>query len=168
MDAKPEVKEAVAELKHFVRVANTDLEGKKQLAYSMRKVKGISHMFAHAVCFVSKIAPETKTGSLSEVQIAKLTEVILDPVKSGIPVWLVNRRHDYETGENKHVITTNLMLARENDIKNMKKMKCYKGVRHIAGLPVRGHRTRSHFRANKGKVHLGVKLSAGAKKGGKT
>jgi ribosomal protein S13 len=49
----------------------------------------------------------------------------------------------------------------------MKKIKCYKGVRHMLGQPVRGQRTRSHFRANKGKASLGVRLSSGAKKGGR-
>ncbi len=38
----------------------------------------------------------------------------------------------------------------------MKKIKSYKGVRHMFGLTVRGQRTRSNFRKNKGKVRLGV------------
>ena len=47
----------------------------------------------------------------------------------------------------------------------MKKIKCYKGVRHMLDLPVRGQRTKSNFRKNKGKVHLGVKRKAGVKGG---
>jgi small subunit ribosomal protein S13 len=75
---------------------------------------------------------------------------------------MVNRRYDYETGQNKHLLSGDLQYTIENDIKMMKKMKCYKGVRHILGQPVRGQRTRSNFRRNKGKV-MGVKRSSGAK-----
>jgi small subunit ribosomal protein S13 len=46
----------------------------------------------------------------------------------------------------------------------MKRIRSYKGVRHSLGLPVRGQRTRSNFRKNKGKV-LGVKRKEGAKAG---
>jgi small subunit ribosomal protein S13 len=35
------------------------------------------------------------------------------------------------------------------DIKNLRKMKCYRGVRHSLGLPVRGQKTRSNFRKGK-------------------
>ena len=82
---------------------------------------------------------------------------------------MVNRRNDYDTGQNKHLLTGDLQFTVENDIKMMKKMKCYKGVRHILGQPVRGQRTRSNFRRNKGKV-MGVRRSSGAKSsaGGKT
>ena len=46
---------------------------------------------------------------------------------------------------------TDLELQTEFDIKRMKKIKSYKGVRHSAGQPVRGQRTKSHFRKNKAK-----------------
>ena len=37
-------------------------------------------------------------------------------------------------------------LAREFDIRRMKKVRSYKGIRHLQGQPVRGQRTRAHFR----------------------
>ena len=49
-------------------------------------------------------------------------------------------------------------------IKNMKKMKTYKGIRHIDRRPVRGQRTKSNFRKNKG-GGLGVRKNPNAKKG---
>ena len=55
-----------------------------------------------------------------------------------------------------HLINTDLDLSKDGDIKRMKKVKSYKGLRHTWGLPVRGQRTRSNFRKNKGKVSLGV------------
>jgi small subunit ribosomal protein S13 len=50
-----------------------------------------------------------------------------------------------------------LKFAKENDVKMMKKIKSYRGLRHQWSLPVRGQRTKSNFRRNKGKGSLGVK-----------
>jgi len=65
---------------------------------------------------------------------------------------MLNRRKDYETGEDKHLLSSDLAFTKDNDIKMLKKIKSYKGMRHAFGLPVRGQRTRSNFRRNKGKV----------------
>ena len=46
----------------------------------------------------------------------------------------------------------------------MKKIKSYRDIRHALGLPVRGQRTKSNFRKNKGKV-LGVRRKEGVKAG---
>ncbi len=71
---------------------------------------------------------------------------------------MLNRRKDVETGEDKHIVTTDINFVNDNDIKVMKMIRCYKGIRHSMGLPVRGQKTRSNFRKNKGKV-MGVKRS---------
>ena len=52
--------------------------------------------------------------------------------------------------------TSDLRFIQDNDIKMMKKIKSYKGIRHMFRLPVRGQCTRSNFRKNKGKG-MGVK-----------
>ena len=62
-----------------------------------------------------------------------------------------NRQKDLETGESKHLVSTDLDMRKDFDIRRLKKIRSYKGVRHTAGLPVRGQRTRSHFRT-KGQV----------------
>lgn len=157
------------ELKHLVRIANTDLDGKKTIAFALSKIRGVGIPFAHAACRVAKVDVTKKTGALSDAEVKKLEEVVKDPIKAGLPAWLVNRRNDYETGQQKHLISADLQFTIENDIKIMKKIKSYKGVRHMLGQPVRGQRTRSNFRKNKGKV-MGVRRSASAKAagGGKT
>ena len=157
----------VKEIKHFVRIANTDLIGKKAVLYAIQGIKGIGIGLANAICKVTKINPNTKIGELPEAQVVLLDKAVKAPGAHNIPSWMLNRQHDYETGTNKHLITSDLSFQIDNDIKLMKKIKCYKGIRHILGQPVRGQRTRSNFRKNKGKV-MGVKSSAGAKKGGKT
>ncbi len=156
-------------IKHFVRVSNTDLPGQKTVLYAMQKIKGVGVSYANALCKVTKINPNKKMGTLTDQEVVKLDTALKDPLNEGVPAWLVNRRKDYETGSDKHLITGDLSFQTENDIRLMKKIKCYKGIRHILGQPVRGQRTRGNFRKNKGKV-MGVKRSAGAKKssGGKT
>ncbi len=140
------------DFKHIVRVASVDLPGGKSIRYAITKIRGIGVNLADALLAISAIPRTTKAGDLSEQQLAKLNEVILHIEKSGLPVWMFNRRKDYETGENRHVITGPLSFSQDNDLKRLKKIKSLRGVRHIKGLPVRGQRTRSNFRRSKGKV----------------
>lgn len=153
----------MAEFRHLVRIANTDLEGKKALVYALKDIRGVGVPFAHAICVVAKLDGLSKIGNISDSDMKKIDDIIREPAKYHLPVWLFNRRHDVETGVDKHIVTNDLIFQRDNDIKMMKRMKSYKGVRHSYDAPVRGQRTRSHFRKNKGKV-MGVK-TAGKKAG---
>ena len=148
--------ETKQELKYFVRIANTDLDGNKPIYQALTKIKGISFMFSHAVINITGIERMMKTGYLSDEQAAKIDEIIKEPSKFAIPSWLYNRKKDPEDGTDKHLTGTILTFTQDNDIKMMRKIKSYKGVRRSLGLRVRGQRTKSNFRINKGKV-LGVK-----------
>ncbi|MBI2659878.1 30S ribosomal protein S13 [Candidatus Woesearchaeota archaeon] len=152
------------ELKYFVRIANTDLDGNKSVGQALIKIKGLSFMFSNAVLNIAGIEKMKKTGYLSDAEASKIDEIIKDPSKFGIPQWLFNRKKDPEDGADKHLVGTTLAFTHDNDIKMMKKIKSYKGIRHMLGLPVRGQRTKSNFRKNKGKV-LGVKRKEGTKAG---
>ena len=55
------------------------------------------------------------------------------------------------------MIGADLEMAKRKDISMMKKLGSYKGMRHRAGLPVRGQRTRSSFRHGKGAVGVSKK-----------
>jgi len=153
------------DFRHFIRIANTDLDGNLSIKISLTKVKGVSFQFAHIVCSVLKIDPAQKTGYLDDQTAKRIEELLKDPVKFNIPNWVFNRRKDYQTGDDQHLLTSDLDLTKENDIKRMKMIKSYKGSRHAKGLPVRGQKTKSNFRRNKGKGSLGVKRKAGAKSG---
>ncbi|MBW2996493.1 30S ribosomal protein S13 [Candidatus Woesearchaeota archaeon] len=155
---------AEKEFRHLVRIANTDLKGEKPIGFALRNIKGVNFQLANAVCNIANIDKLKKVGELSDDEINKLDGIVKDPLKSGVPVWLANRRKDIETGEDKHIITNDLMFTKDNDIKMMRKIKSYKGMRHSTGHPVRGQRTKSNFRKSKGKV-MGVKRKAGAKSG---
>jgi small subunit ribosomal protein S13 len=153
------------DFRHIVRVANTDLDGSKPIVHALRKIKGISFMFSNAVCILTGVDKKKITGQMSDADVQKLDRFLADPLGQGCPEWLINRRHDFETGVNKHLIGADLTYQRENDIKLMRKIRSYKGVRHAFGLTVRGQRTKSNFRKNKGKASLGVqkkKTVAGA------
>ena len=154
------------QFRHIVRVVNVDIPGNKQIRWALTNIKGVGINFADAICNIAQIKRDTKTGNLTDKEIEALNLILLNPLKNSIPVWYANRRKDFETGEHKHLLTAPLNFAQENDLKRLKKIKTLRGVRHIHGQPVRGQRTRSNFRRNKGKV-VGVKKKSEPKKGDK-
>ncbi|MEM4267662.1 MAG: 30S ribosomal protein S13 [Candidatus Woesearchaeota archaeon] len=152
----------MAEIKHLVRIMNTDLDGRKPIYYALTRIKGVGYNYARAMCHYAGIEMEKKCGLLTDEEIQKLESIIKSPARYNVPSWLFNRRKDYETGEDKHLLTSELEFMKNNDIRRLKKIKAYRGVRHMFGLPARGQRTRSNFRKNKGKP-MGVLRSKVAK-----
>jgi len=136
-----------------IRLLSKDIEGNMKIYPGLTKVKGISWSFSNAICKKLKIDKNRKIGSLTKDEITKISEFIKNPE---IPKQIVNRRDDFETGKNKHLIGGDLELQTEFDIKKLKKIKSYRGYRHMSGLPLRGQRTKSHFRKNKSKG-VGIK-----------
>jgi small subunit ribosomal protein S13 len=151
-----------SDFRHIVRIANTDLNGNKNIASGFRKIKGTDFMFINAICKVTGISQYKKIGDLSEAEMKKIDEVLKRPSAFGIPVWMFNRRKDYDTGEDIHLTGNDIKFYSETDVKKMRMIKAYKGIRSAFGLTVRGQRTRSNFRKNKGKV-VGVIKSKIAK-----
>jgi len=76
---------------------------------------------------------------------------------SKLPEFLLNRRKDFETGEDAHLIGTDLDMKKEFDIRRLKKIRSYRGLRHAFKHPTRGQRTRSNFRGKGKKKAVGVK-----------
>lgn len=150
--------------RHLVRIVNTDLDGNKKIGIALTKIKGVSFQFANAVCNINDIDKSVQSGKLADSDIKKLEDSIKNPINSGLPVWMLNRRKDMEDGTDKHILMGDLDFIQDNDVKILKKIKSYRGYRHAFGLPTRGQRTKSNFRRNKGKVQ-GVKKRAGAKAG---
>jgi small subunit ribosomal protein S13 len=142
---KPHEKNQEENIK-LVRILAKDIPDNKKVLVGLTKIKGISWMMSNAICKKTKINKDKKIRELTPEEIKKIEEFvkILE-----IPEFLKNRRKDIETGEDKHNIGNNWDLQKEFDIKAMRKIKSYKGVRHSLGQPVRGQRTKSHFRKNK-------------------
>jgi len=145
-------------LKGIVRIANFDILGNKKIYNGLMKIKGISFMFSNAICNYLDLDKNRKIGALTEDEIKKIQGLIENPDK--FPVWILNRRRDYETGKDLHLTGSNLILSKDLDIKRLKKLKSYRGLRHAIGQPVRGQRTRSHFRTG---ISVGVQRKAAAK-----
>lgn len=137
-----------AELKYFVRVINTDLDGTQSVQLALTGIKGIG---LHAALVISRRAgvdTHATMGLLSGEEVARIEEQVLS-YPSSVPKWMVNRPVDVYTGEARHLYGTDLALAKDEDLNLMKKMRSYSGIRHETGLKVRGQRTKSTGRFGK-------------------
>lgn len=155
MEAKTSQEQKYEE--RIIRVLSKDIEGRMKIYPGLTKIKGVSWGLSNAVCKALNIDKNRKMGSLTNEEIKRISEFIKNPK---IPEYIFNRRKDFKTGENKQLVSSDLELETEFDIKRLKKIKSYRGYRHMVGLPLRGQRTRGHFRKNKRK-------GAGIKKKGK-
>ena len=99
-------------------------------------------MFANTILNVLKINPNQRIGYLSQEQIKSIENIIQNPSTSNFPSWFLNRRKDVETGEDKHLITSDIAFTVRNDIEREKTSGSWRGIRHMFGLKVRGQRTR--------------------------
>ena len=152
------------QVRGIVRIAGTDVKGENLLFASLQKIKGVGGSLANAVCKVHKLDRNRKIGTLTDGEIKKIEETLKNPEKFGIPSWTFNRRKDLETGEDKHIVGPDLKFTQEQDVKKMIRIKSYKGVRHMFGLPVRGQRTRSSFRKGRTVGVVRKKVMPGKKK----
>lgn len=145
----------------LIRIHSTDLPVSFTLYAGLTRIKGVSWALSNAICHVLGFGKTKKISSLSEKEIKTINEFLKNPK---VPEWLLNRRRDRETGETKHLTLTELNLSTELDVRRLKKIKSYRGLRHALGQPVRGQRTKGHFR-EKGKA-VGVRKAkpAAAKK----
>ena len=141
----------------LIRILATDIPGSKSLYVGLTRIKGVSWSFANAVCNVLKMNKDKKIADLTQEEIEKISNFIKNPK---LPEFILNRRKDLENSKTEHLTGTDLDFRREFDIKRLKKIRSYKGVRHATGQPVRGQRTKSHFRKNK---TIGVQKKAKGK-----
>ncbi len=142
------------EFASIVRIVQTDIPGNKNLLTGLTYIKGVSWAISNAMCKILDMDKDKKIAELSEGDIKKLTDFLMNPE---LPEFLLNRRNDFETGENSHLITTKLDMSKEFDIRRLKKIRSYRGLRHAFGHPTRGQRTKSNFRAKGKKKAVGVK-----------
>jgi len=133
---------------NIVRLMETNVNGDRPLISAIMSIKGVGPIYGNAVCFAFG-NPMKKVSDLSDAEIDKIEDIIANPQKYRIPSWLFNRRRDPETGDDRHAAVSSLQFTKTMDINRMKKLRSYKGIRHMFGLPVRGQRTRGSFRKGK-------------------
>jgi len=91
---------------------------------------------------MAKVNEYTTLGRLDEDGINRLRAVV-DQYGTKVPSWMTNRPKDVYTGESKHLWGPDVTMVRDDDINMMRKIRCYKGIRHETGQKVRGQRTKS-------------------------
>jgi len=164
---KPKRVDKPVEQYSLVRVAGTDLNGDKTISKAILGIKGIGWSMSNAICLAGGFDPEEKLKDFDDAKIAKIEEIIKEPTRFGVPVFMVNRKRDMETGKDIHLTSSDLDVATRFDVQRYVDLKTYRGWRHMLGQPVRGQRTRSKFR-EKGRVvgvlrkSVRIQLGAGA------
>jgi len=138
------VKKPVEEdINYIVRVAGTDLDGRKPVGRAILGIKGVGRVISKAVLLQLGYDRQQSLGKMSEAEVQKIEEGIKNPGALGVPGFLLNRRKDPVTGETGHFVGTDLAVAQRSDIEFMKKIKNNRGFRHSKGLKVRGQHTKS-------------------------
>ncbi|MCE4621368.1 MAG: 30S ribosomal protein S13 [Desulfurococcales archaeon] len=143
-----------ASFKYIVRIAGTDIDGRLKLPYGLAAIKGIGLTTAYAIIRVLGLDENKLVGYLTDDELKKIEEAVQDIKKLGLPSWLYNRRKDYETGEDKHLIGAELIFAARRDIEREIRIGSWRGIRHKLGLKVRGQRTKTTGRLG---MTVGVK-----------
>jgi len=138
--------------RYIVRIANTDIDGEKKLVRGLTSIRGIGMHMSALITQETGINKDIKIGDLTDSQIEKIKEA-LDGIEESAPEWMLNHRKDYKTGEDIHLIGSDIDMQLRDEINIMKKIRSYKGIRHERGLPARGQRTRANNRSG---LTLGV------------
>jgi small subunit ribosomal protein S13 len=146
MGEKKEYKRKKEEEVTLVRVLGRDIRGDIKIKSALTKINGISWAVSNAVCKILELEKERRIQDFSKEELARIEDFMKQPE---LPVFLKNRRNDLDSGDDLHMSGMDLKLRKEFDLKRMKKIKSYKGIRHAVGLPVRGQRTKANFRRNR-------------------
>lgn len=113
----------------MVRLHGVMLPDNKRVDYALTLLYGIGWALSKKVLKTTKIDPSKRVNALTEDEIKQLT-VIIDKT---------------------YKVEGDLREELSENIKRLKDVSSYRGIRHIRGLPVRGQRTRSNARTKRGK-----------------
>ena len=114
----------------MARIAGVVIPAEKQVQIALTYVYGIGPKFARDILAAAKVEPTTRVKDLTEAEEQKLRNII----------------------DNNYVVESDLQRQVSNNIKRLKDVNAYRGLRHKAGLPVHGQRTRTNARTRKGKA----------------
>ena len=123
----------------MARIVGIDIPRNKKIAYSLCYIHGIGLSTALKICEKAKIDTEKRVQDLTEKQIVTIREAIND------------------LGMN---VEGELRSLNAMNIKRLKDVGAYRGLRHRRGLPANGQRTKTNARTRKGKkrtIGLGKK-----------
>jgi small subunit ribosomal protein S13 len=138
----PDEGEDDEDLRYFVRIGQTDLDGTKAVERSLTELKGIGKRTARIVADTAEVDRTATFGRLDDDEIDRIVETV-EGLGDELPDWMANRRSDFFSGETTHEVGSALEQTRRQDINRMQMIDSYKGVRHKRGQKVRGQRTKS-------------------------
>ncbi len=110
------------------RIAGKNIPEDKKVPYALTYIYGIGLSRAQKITDQAKIDRDKRAEDLTGQEIQTLQKLLED-----------------------YVIEGGLRRQVNDNINRLKRIKAYRGLRHIAGLPVRGQRTRTNARTRKGK-----------------
>lgn len=110
------------------RIAGVDIPAQKRIDIALRYIYGIGPTRALEVVRKAEIDPATRANKLSEEEVSRIATII----------------------ENDYVVEGQLRRQLAANIARLREIRCYRGMRHIRGLPCRGQRTRTNARTRKG------------------
>jgi small subunit ribosomal protein S13 len=113
----------------MVRIFGADIPNKKKVAFALRYIYGIGPTRADAIVAEAGFDPAMRSDALTEQDINKIMAICVD---KGYKV----------EGDLRRDVVAN--------IKRLQSIRCYRGLRHYRGLPVRGQRTSTNARTRKG------------------
>ncbi|MCB1227520.1 MAG: 30S ribosomal protein S13 [Verrucomicrobiales bacterium] len=127
----------------MARIVGVEIPNEKKIEYSLPYIYGIGLPMSRKILAASNIDPHTRTGELSDEQLAVLTQAIQ---ATGLPI----------EGDLRREISAHM--------KRLNSINCYRAHRHRRGLPSRGQRTHTNGRTRKGgRKTVGVMKKAGKK-----
>ena len=110
------------------RIAGIDLPREKRAEIGLTYIYGIGKSSAQDILEKAGINPDTKMKDLTEGELGKIREILDD-----------------------YTIEGDLRREVSMNIRNLREINCYRGIRHKRGLPVRGQNTKNNARTRKGK-----------------
>jgi len=130
------------DIRYFVRIGQTDLDGTKSVERSLTDMDGIGRRAARLIAEKAGIDRRATFGALEDDEIDAVVDLV-EGFAEEVPEWLANHRNDFFAGRTTHETGNDLELTRRQDINRMKMIDSYKGIRHKRGQKVRGQRTKS-------------------------
>jgi small subunit ribosomal protein S13 len=133
------------DFRHLVRLVNTDLDGKKSVGTALAYVPGVGKRLAYVVAREANVDAKQLIGNLKDPEIAAVNKAI-EELTETLPTWMLNRRKDPESGDDRHMIGTEITIMLREDLNRLKKIRSWRGARHERKLPTRGQRTKANGR----------------------
>uniref|UniRef100_A0A452HUL5 Small ribosomal subunit protein uS13 n=1 Tax=Gopherus agassizii TaxID=38772 RepID=A0A452HUL5_9SAUR len=84
---------------HILRVLNTNIDGRRKIAFAITAIKGVGRRYAHVVLRKADIDLTKRAGELTEDEVERVITIMQNPRQYKIPDWFLNRQKDVKDGK---------------------------------------------------------------------